>query len=687
MRTTKIFVTLTLALAASTAAAQSVLSQHGEFVQSLTNVTTAFGGATVSDFDNVPYIDLNGNMIWRSKLTGGSTVLNTDDRALFYGRTNGDVSVVAYAGGPEPSGTLPGVLLYQSSGSSGLPIGSGVPSNIMLSPTGEFLLMGCYLNGPGIVATGTTLAGNNSSAMYWGPRTALQILMQRGGTAPSGGSQYDTAFGNNSLQNMSINAQGVAVVRVDLIGGDVVANVNDDGWVIGVPGGVNWMCRESDMLFGGTVAVGAVGFQAQIDQLGRVLHDETLSTTLGSTPATAADDKILLMYMPGGTQLQVMREGDPAPGTAGCLYSTPNLSGHCFSRSTGQLIFQTNMTGGDVTGTANDGGLFAGTLGNLQLVARDGDPAPTGVPGETYGAIFSSNFSVVDDGSVVFQSSIVGAGVTTANDMAIFGGTPGNIHVIVREGDAIPGMPGMFVGNTSGGGISSGTSILFNERGQVVLGVNIFDGVSGGTATTLAHDPVLGLQVLSFLGDTITVNGNGETVGNQNFGAINGAGDGTSIGLNNAGDLCLRVFFTTGAIAKSLIRTHIGSLQADTASIPATGGTQSFAMDAGAANAGKLYFVAGSISGIRPGFDILGAHIPLNNDVWFSLSTMAANSATYPNSWGLLDGNGRATSAFVFPSGFPGFLGTTFHHACAVIETTGPLSIPHVSAPVAVRLY
>lgn len=687
MLSTKTLVPLTLALVASSAAAQSILAQHGEVVQSLLDVTTAFGGATISDFGNVPYLDLNGNMVWQSRLTGGTTVNNTDDRAIFYGRTNGDLEVVLYAGQDEPSGTFPGAKVYLSSGTSGAISSNGVPSNILISPTGGFLLMGLALNGPGIQATGTVATGKNDTAVYWGPRNALQILIQRGGFAPTGGSQYDTSFSNFSLQSMGLNAQGVALAKVHLAGGDAVTGVSDDAWLIGVPGNVNWMCRESDPLFGGIVTVGAIGFTALIDEQGRVFHDETLSTTGGTTPATAADDKVLLLYVPGTGQVQVMREGDPAPGTPGCLYGSPTLSTHDFSRSTGMMAFQCGLTGGNVTGANDDGALFAGTIGNIQLVAREGDPAPTGNAGETYGqAIFTSNHAIVDNGTVVFQASIAGASVTPANDMAIFYGTPGNIQAIIREGDAVPGMPGMFVGNTGNSGIGNGTAILMNERGQVVVNVNIYDGVSGGTATNLCYDPEFGVQVLSINGETLTVNGNPEVTSNQNLGAVNNSGDGTCLGLNNAGDLCLRAFFSSGPIAKSLIRTHLGSLQGDTASIPATGGAQNFSIDAGTANAGKLYFVAGCLTGFRPGFDILGAHIPLNNDVWFTLSALAANSATYPNSWGLLDANGHATSGFVFPSGFSGFLGATFHHACAVIDPS-PLAIPHVSAPVSVRLY
>ena len=77
--------------------------------------------------------------------------------------------------------------------------------------------------------------------------------------------------------------------------------------------------------------------------------------------------------------------------------------------------------------------------------------------------------------------------------------------------------------------------------------------------------------------------------------------------------------------------------------------------------------------------------IPLNPDAWFSLTLSAANSAVYSNSLGLLDGQGRANAAFVFPPGFATFAGSTFHHAFVVLDAN--LQLPFVSEPSGLKLF
>ncbi|MCA8952225.1 MAG: hypothetical protein KDE27_22130 [Planctomycetes bacterium] len=664
--------------------------QHGEIVQAVGDMVAGTSGATIkaSGFD-APVMDLDGNMCWRAQMENGNVTGTIDDRAVFYGRTAADMVMVLRSGDPEPTG-MPGVTCNGTS-STGTSFFTGPSGNVRLSPTGGFVMFGCYLSGTGIVNTGTTLAGRNDSVIYWGfpsgqPGT-LQILAQRGSPAPSGGSVYDTGFNSISFQNTGLNRQGTALFKGDLVGGDVVTGQNDDAWLIGTPGNVQWMCREGDALLGGAVVVGSIGFQAQMDENGFVLHDETLSTTLGTSPATTADDKVLLLYV-GGTQVIVAREGDPMPGIAGATYGSFNLGSQCFSRTSQQMIFQTTM-GGAVT-TADDGCYVAGTLGNLAVVIREGDPAPTGVAGETFGTTYTSSATINENGVFCVLAGIEGPSVTSLDNVGLFYGTAGNITMIARGGMAAPDMPsGFIIGTANNSGIAQGTSSpQLNELGQVLFGVNVWDGVnaSSGVVNQYAYDPVHGLRA-SLIGDEAwTFSGTTQNVTNHGYVQFN-SGDGAALSFNSNGDYCSRVFFANGGPNVALVRNHLGSFHGSTASVPATGGIQAFELDATAANAGGLYVIGATLSGTRPGFSFGGATIPINQDVWFNLAFLAANGAVYPNLWGILDGTGRTTSAaFAFPTGFPGFGGSMFHHAFMVLNPT-TLAVDFVSEPVSLHLY
>ncbi len=76
------------------------------------------------------------------------------------------------------------------------------------------------------------------------------------------------------------------------------------------------------------------------------------------------------------------------------------------------------------------------------------------------------------------------------------------------------------------------------------------------------------------------------------------------------------------------------------------GDTLTLTLDAGAANAGKVYFLRGSITGCSPGIRLAGSRIPLNarNDPYFAYSRQA----------GRLDGAGQALVQIQLPPVQPG---------------------------------
>ena len=91
---------------------------------------------------------------------------------------------------------------------------------------------------------------------------------------------------------------------------------------------------------------------------------------------------------------------------------------------------------------------------------------------------------------------------------------------------------------------------------------------------------------------------------------------------------------------------HLSPERAVTTTSVATGGAVSIPINIGPNYAGLNYWMFASLSGTTPGVNIGGVHLNLNWDFFSSFSLQFANSAIFPNSRGILDGTGSATTGF-----------------------------------------
>jgi len=126
--------------------------------------------------------------------------------------------------------------------------------------------------------------------------------------------------------------------------------------------------------------------------------------------------------------------------------------------------------------------------------------------------------------------------------------------------------------------------------------------------------------------------------------------------------------------------THL--LECGSFSMPETGGTVGFALDAGPAAAGRDYVLLGSASGSVPGTALPGGGptIPLNRDSITTTVYNKSNSAVFVDFKGTLDGAGAAAAVLNLPP-VPGAAGLTLHFAYALL---GPAYA--VSNPVAIAI-
>ena len=112
----------------------------------------------------------------------------------------------------------------------------------------------------------------------------------------------------------------------------------------------------------------------------------------------------------------------------------------------------------------------------------------------------------------------------------------------------------------------------------------------------------------------------------------------------------------------------------------ASGGTQTLLLDAGAEHASQAYLTLGSLSGTAPGVALDGHVLPLNPDVYLTLTLIHPAGPPLSGGVGLLGPGGEGTVAFVLPPGTsPSFAGLTAHHAYLVL---GAASIELASNPV-----
>jgi hypothetical protein len=216
---------------------------------------------------------------------------------------------------------------------------------------------------------------------------------------------------------------------------------------------------------------------------GGVMSFVSLFTGGGSTPNV--DNWGIFSGTTGSGFGMFVRAGNAAPGTVGAVFKTPFATSVASTpiNSSGVGYFAAGLTGGDVSGTTNDNGIFGGAAGSLGLVARRGAAAP-GVTGGTFGA-FSNPIPMMANanGRLVFGNSLnQTGGVTSANDSVLYMHTPGaGPTLLAREGDAAPGT----VGATYTSSFTMNAANL-NNSSQALFAATLTGGDVSGTTNNSA---------------------------------------------------------------------------------------------------------------------------------------------------------------------------------------------------------
>lgn len=189
-----------------------------------------------------------------------------------------------------------------------------------------------------------------------------------------------------------------------------------------------------------------------------------------------------------GSVAPVARQGEatPAGGTYSALSTLPVIN------AAGQVAFR-----GDITGGSSARGIFLGTSTTVQTIALIGDPSPDGVGVISTFATVNSALSLNATGQVAFTATLGGAGVTTANDGALLIGTPGDLSLVVREGDVVDvdSSAGVdlrtvsAIGFGSGSGGEDGRNVTLTANGIITYRLTFTDNTAGIFTSTVSAVP------------------------------------------------------------------------------------------------------------------------------------------------------------------------------------------------------
>lgn len=164
----------------------------------------------------------------------------------------------------------------------------------------------------------------------------------------------------------------------------------------------------------------------------------------------------------------VAETGMPAPGTEpdvvfGAL--TTELNHNLLVPridEAGRVAFMAMLAGPDIDVT-NFQGIWAERDGEVMLVARGGDPAPGTEPGTLFLGVPSLELPFAPEfggGQAAFHAELTGIELDFTTDQGFWVGEPGDVHLVAREGAAVPDLPDLTFGIPFG---------LVNEAGHVVV--------------------------------------------------------------------------------------------------------------------------------------------------------------------------------------------------------------------------
>jgi hypothetical protein len=302
---------------------------------------------------------------------------------------------------------------------------SGI-SSPSLNDMGEVAFYGEF-GGPGV---------SEGSGVF----TSGALVARTGDAAPgAGGAVYAQFQGNIALNNAGETAFRARVVA------PAITSVNDEG--IFTSGAL--VAREGD------VAPGTGGAAFSWDPVNAFVFDDPTIDDAGQIAFRArldgpgvTDDNDRGIFASGAL---VVRTGDIAPGTGGAVFS--DLGDPALTAS-GEAVYNARLDGPGIT-SANETGFF--TSGGP--LVRRGDAVPD-IGGAVFTGFVGIRPALNDAGEQAFVGRVDGPGITVDDELAVFAAGA----LVAREGDLAPGAGGAAFDSFFFSGLNNAGDVVFDAR-------------------------------------------------------------------------------------------------------------------------------------------------------------------------------------------------------------------------------
>jgi hypothetical protein len=421
----------------------SLLLTPGAGVHAVAVAPIALGGTPAAgapegatwQYVSTPRVNDLGQLLFTGNLTPGTGGVTSDDDSAMWGPGQSGHLIMFGREGSHPPGTPPGTL-FESAHAP------------YLNDAGRIAFRATLEQAQGLVSstndTGIWATSNPGEFVLrireGDPSPAGEPFGEVGGVAALGASG-ELIFPSWLSQQTAIwwlspSDQPVLLLR----GGEQVE---------GAPPGANFATNHGDPI--------------RLNGSGEIVLRASLETWSGGVDGDS--NRIILRGTAESGLSMVAREGDPVPAAIpGAVFadafSNPMLNGAGDMALLGGLRVGT----GGVTSDDDDVIWLFGREGHASVIAREGEPAP----GAPDGAVYSQlrHVSLNDSGQVAFNGRLaVGpGGVVAGEEKAIWGpGPDGELTMLVRDGDPVPGRPA----GVRFTGIDHGP--LLNNRGDVVF--------------------------------------------------------------------------------------------------------------------------------------------------------------------------------------------------------------------------
>jgi hypothetical protein len=490
-----------------------------------------FAGETLAAFA-APTINASGLVAFTASSTfsGAITSPSTANVGLALSEGSGSLAFLGQQGTLAPS-AAGGSTTVSWAGTWNI---VGTP---FLDNSGHALLSGTLrfpLNGGSNASDGTVVGSTDSSGLWSDRSGSVAMTLRLGTTTPTGSAGPLTSF---SLAGANTGGTLLAT------GG----TATDSGILTDRSGSLAYAVKAGDQApgTGGAVFNSGLFSGPVMNNLGRIAFRASLVAGGGSPPVVNNVNSTGIWSEGSGSLQLVARQGSVAVGTSGALFSsfgTPGIN------DAGQTVFQSSLTGGDVSGTTNNGGIWSEGGGTLHLVARKGGTAPdAGSPQAVFNAIATTSVPLINHaGEIAFPATLVtgAGGVTSANSAGIWSEGSGSLHLVARQGFQAPG-------TAAGDLFSTFANLAMNAPGNVAFQATLLSGVGDVTTSNnsgiWAQDQNGILQLVARTGQPFTVApGDVRTILSLSFNASSAGEDGKAITFDDSNALAFYATFTNG---------------------------------------------------------------------------------------------------------------------------------------------